>query len=223
LLKRPFFRPQPIQHRTPVWLADRCRVVLSGLKYHSWLFDRSILPRCWEGAKSVAGKELILDFSEYDVDRVIADIHVIRRYNPQRYEMEQLTAIVYEDPERQICVGYKDESRDEFWNRGHMPGMPLLPGVLMCESAAQMNSYYAQKHDLLGAEMVGFGGMEEIRFRDPVLPGERLVIVSEVLKVRRGAMMVSRFQGFVNQSLVVEGKIKGVPLPMARLAGQSSR
>ena len=80
-------------------------------------------------------KPLIIEFSEYDLDHVFADIEVIRRYNSQRYEMEQLTAIVFEDDTRAICVGYKDLKPDEFWARGHMPGMPLMPGVIMCEAA----------------------------------------------------------------------------------------
>ena len=58
----------------------------------------------------VAGKDLILDLSTVDLSHTIADIHEIRRYNQQRFEMEQLTAIVYEDPANKICVGYKDIS-----------------------------------------------------------------------------------------------------------------
>ena len=167
------------------------------------------------GEHTVASKDLILDFSEYDLDHVIADQHEIRRYNLQRYEMEQLTAVVLLDPERQICVGYKDITDEEFWVRGHMPGLPLMPGVMMCEAAAQLSSFYAQKQDLLGTKVLGFGGLDEIRFRDPVLPGDRLVIVTQLLKARRGAMIVCRFQGFVRQSLVVEGIIRGIPLPLA--------
>ena len=86
----------------------------------------------------MAKKPLILDLSEYDLNHVVADIEEIRRYNPQRYEMEQLTAICYEDREQTVCVGYKDLTEDEFWVRGHMPGMPLMPGVIMCEAAAQV-------------------------------------------------------------------------------------
>ena len=100
--------------------------------------------------------------------------------------------------------------------------MPLLPGVLMCEAAAQMCSYFTVKYDFLGTKMVGFGGLDEVRFRDPVFPGNRLVMVSQMLKLRRGAMVVCRFQGFVGQSLVVEGQIKGVPLPEDRLLNPAS-
>ncbi len=165
----------------------------------------------------MAGKDLILDFSEYDVNCVVADVEEIRRQNPQRYEMEQLTAIVFEDPARQICVGYKDLRQDEFWVRGHMPGMPLMPGVIMCEVAAQMCSYYAHKYNLLGTKMLGFGGLEEVRFRDPVRPGDRLIMVAQLVKYRPGAMIVCRFQGFVGQTLVCEGRIKGIPLPVEAL------
>jgi 3-hydroxyacyl-[acyl-carrier-protein] dehydratase len=163
--------------------------------------------------QAVSDKRPIVNFSEFDVNRALADAETIRRYNPQRHEMEQLTAIVHEDLERNVCVGYKDVTRDEFWVRGHMPGMPLLPGVLMCEAAAQLASYYTQKNDLLGTRMVGFGGLEDVRFRDPVIPGDRLIVMVELLKLRRGRMVVCRFQGWVRQSLAVDGIIKGIPLP----------
>jgi len=162
----------------------------------------------------VSVKELILDFSEYDANHVLADIEEIRRYNLQRYEMEQLTAICYEDISRHICAGYKDVTLDEFWVRGHMPKAPLMPGVIMCEAAAQLASYFAQKYDLLGAKVVGFGGLEEVKFRGGVVPGDRLVIVLQQVKIRRGAMIVCRFEGFVNQEMVVEGRLKGIPLPL---------
>jgi 3-hydroxyacyl-[acyl-carrier-protein] dehydratase len=162
-----------------------------------------------------------LDLSELDLSRVVADMEEVRRYNPQRYEMEQLTAIVFDDFKRMICAGYKDITENEFWVRGHMPGMPLMPGVLMCEAAAQMCSYYAHKHKLLGdCKVVGFGGMEDVRFRDPVRPGDRLIVVCKMLKVRAGSIVVCRFQEFVGQSMVADGKIKGIPLPVDSLVSQ---
>ncbi len=167
----------------------------------------------------MSAKDLLIDISTIDFNNVIADINEIRRINPQRYEMEQLTAIVYEDLEQQLCVGYKDVTREEFWIRGHMPGMPLMPGVIMLECAAQLCGYYAQKHDLLGAKIVGFGGLDDVRFRDPVIPGERLVIASKLTRVRRHRMIISRFQGFVGDSLVLEGEMKGIPIPVEMLEG----
>jgi len=170
----------------------------------------------------VPAKTLILDPSKYDLNRVVADIDEIRKYNPQRFELEQLTAVVYDDAERGICVGYKDLAPDEFWARGHMPGMPLMPGVLMCEAAAQLCSYHAQRHDLLRAEMLGFGGLDNVRFRGTVLPGDRLVIVAEKTHLRPGQMIRCRFQCFVRENLVCEGEIKGIPIPVEALTGRGS-
>jgi 3-hydroxyacyl-[acyl-carrier-protein] dehydratase len=99
-----------------------------------------------------------------------------------------------------------------------MPGMPLMPGVLMCEAAAQLCSYFAHKHQLLGtSKVVGFGGLEDVRFRDPVRVGDRLIVICQMLKVRPGAIIVCRFQEFVNDTIVAEGRIKGIPLPVDAL------
>jgi 3-hydroxyacyl-[acyl-carrier-protein] dehydratase len=166
-------------------------------------------------------KDLIIDFSEYDLDHIVADIEQIRRVNPQRHEMEQLTAIVFDDVDRGIIVGYKDVTNDEFWVRGHMPEVPLMPGVVMCEAAAQVCSYHAQAHDLLGAEMIGFGGMDDVRFRGTVVPGDRLVVAAQKLQLRVGAMIRCRFQCYVNEQVVCEGQIRGIPIPVAALTGKS--
>ncbi|MCH2115481.1 MAG: beta-hydroxyacyl-ACP dehydratase [Pirellulales bacterium] len=163
------------------------------------------------------GRDLIVDPANINYSHIVADVEAIRRCNPQRHAMEQLTAIVHDDPERGICVGYRDVSEQEFWYSGHMPRMPLMPGVIMCEAAAQVCSYHSAKHDLLGCEVMGFGGLDNVRFRNVVVPGERLAIACQVINVRRGRMMSSRFQGFVKNSLVCEGEIRGVPLPVDQL------
>ncbi|MCA9240743.1 MAG: hypothetical protein KDA37_11110, partial [Planctomycetales bacterium] len=86
------------------------------------------------GDCQVAATNLIVDPKSIDVQTVLADIDEIRRHNPQRFEMEQITAIVRDDPESGVVIGYKDTSEEDFWVRGHMPGMPLMPGVIMCEA-----------------------------------------------------------------------------------------
>ena len=162
-------------------------------------------------------KDFIFDLADLDFDNPIAGTDEINQLNPQRFQMQQLTAIVAEDRERNTCAAYKDLGEDEFGIQGHMPGVPLMPGVIMLEAAAQLCSYFTQKHDLLGADMVGFGGVDDVRFRDPVLPGDRLVLMCELTRIRRGRMIVARFQGVVGEGLAVEGVIKGIPIPIAAL------
>ncbi len=168
-------------------------------------------------------KDFIIDPDTIDFDNVVADIEQIRKFNPQRFEMEQLTAIVHEDPVRFACVGYKDVTDQEFWVRGHMPGMPLMPGIVMLEAVAQVCCYCSHKYELLGKSMVGFGGLEDVRFRDPVLPGDRLIVMCELLKVRKPRLIVCRFQGIVKRNIVVEGVLKGIPIPVEFLTALATK
>ena len=165
----------------------------------------------------MAEKDFLVDLSQVDFDHVVASLDEIRRYNPQRFEMEQLSAVVYVNEADYSCVGYKDVTDREFWVRGHMPDLPLMPGVVMLESIAQLCSFVTQRYDLLGAAMVGFGGLENVRFREPVLPGDRFIVMCRLEKVRRGRMIVCQFQGVVEDRIIVEGTLKGIPIPVEAL------
>jgi 3-hydroxyacyl-[acyl-carrier-protein] dehydratase len=155
-----------------------------------------------------------LDPAELDLTRVVADAAAIRAVNPQRFEMEQLHAVVLLDRDRALVAGYRDVSADEFWCRGHMPGYPLLPGVLMCEAAAQLCSYYTASKGLAPNTFIGLGGLENARFRAPVRPGDRLVIVGKVLRDNR-RQTVFNAQGFVGTTMVFEVDVIGMYLTRA--------
>lgn len=167
-------------------------------------------------------REPILDPSTIDFANVVADIEDIRRCIPQRFEMEQLTAILIADLESRICVGYKDITDSDFWVRGHMPGMPLMPGVMMCEAAAQLAAYLVGKHRIFEDSVLGFAGLDDVHFRGTVQPGDRLLMMVKQLRFRSRAMITCQFQGFVDNEMVFEGKLKGVPLPHERLVKNSA-
>lgn len=154
----------------------------------------------------------IVDFSLFDQARPIATLTEINGCNHQRFELGQLDGILFEELATHRCVGYKDTSSSDFWVRGHMPGFPLMPGVVMCEAAAQLSSYFTVKNDLLGCDVVGLGGIENVRFRGSVFPGQRLTIMVQGTKLRRGGLIACEFQGWVDERLVVTGELKGVPL-----------
>jgi 3-hydroxyacyl-[acyl-carrier-protein] dehydratase len=146
-----------------------------------------------------------------DLTRIIADRDAIRAVNPQRFEMEQLTAIVLLEPERYLIAGYRDVRDDEFWVRGHMPGYPIMPGVLICEAAAQLCCYYIVTQGLMQGDYIGFGGLEEVRFRGTVRPGDRLVLIGKGIRFNR-RQAVFNVQGFLGRTIVFHGDIRGVPL-----------
>ncbi len=154
----------------------------------------------------------MVDPATIDTSRILYDLEAIRRGNPQRFEMEQLSAIVHVDTDEHIIVGYKDVRPDEFWVRGHMPDYPLMPGVMICESAAQLCSYYCHLINLNKDAFIGFGGMEDVRFRGQVRPGDRLVMMAKATRVHR-RQTIFETQGFVAGNMVFHGKVIGVPLP----------
>lgn len=150
---------------------------------------------------------LLYDLSGIDLNRVIFDQEDIREANPQRGAMEHLNAIVYADGDLGRIVGYKDVRHDEFWVEGHIPGRPLLPGVIMIEAAAQLASFYTRK--FVGWKgFIGFGGADEIRFRQPVEPGCRLILVGQKMWERHRRLNC-KIQGLVNGNQVFECEIIG--------------
>jgi 3-hydroxyacyl-[acyl-carrier-protein] dehydratase len=155
--------------------------------------------------------ELHFDPARLDLDHIVADKEAIRQANPQRFEMEQLDAIVLMDMENHLVAGYKDVRADEFWVRGHMPDYPLFPGVLMCEAAAQLCAFYTKQIGLSRGDFFGFGGMENARFRALVRPGDRLVLVGKGLRLNPRNTMFN-VQGFVGTAMVFHADIIGVPL-----------
>jgi 3-hydroxyacyl-[acyl-carrier-protein] dehydratase len=153
----------------------------------------------------------LVDPATIDTSKVLVDREGIRRCNPQRFEMEQLTAILRIDVEEKIAIGYKDVEADEFWVRGHMPDYPLMPGVLICEAAAQLSGFFSKQIKLLEEGFIAFGGMEDVRFRGQVKIGDRLVLVCKALRLHR-RHTIFECQGFVGTNLVFHGKIIGVPI-----------
>ncbi len=160
----------------------------------------------------MSSEQLTLDLTALDFDHPVVNLEAIRGVNPQRYEMEMLSGIVHIDPQKHLIVGFKDTRHDEFWVRGHMPGFPLLPGVLMCEAAAQLCAYYFTSQSV-GApgSLVGLGAIDDARFHRPVRPGKRLILVGTGVKVHR---RLTKFHvlGTVDGEKAFEVVVSGVVL-----------
>lgn len=160
----------------------------------------------------------LYDPAAIDFENVLFDIEAIREVNPQRFEMEHLTAVVHMDTEENGVVGYKDVSNEEFWVRGHMPNFPLMPGVIQCEAAAQLAGFFARKNNVLGEGdyFLGFGGMDGIRFKRPVQVGDRLILMIKATKIKKGMLAKFDLQGWVGEEIAFLGSMIGVPIDSSR-------
>jgi 3-hydroxyacyl-[acyl-carrier-protein] dehydratase len=153
-------------------------------------------------------QKLLLDVNGLDVDHPEYTIDDIRKINPHRHEFEQLTAIVLARPEEKLIVGLRDVRADEFWTRGHIPGRPIFPGVLMLEAAAQLCSFYCGKF-VENTGFYGFGGIDDVRFRGVVGPGDRMLLIARG-KVVTPSRSQFQTQGVVNGRLVFGATILGL-------------
>ena len=152
----------------------------------------------------------ILDPSALDFEHLIADRDAIGRVNPHRFEFALLDGIVHRDQENRVFAGYYDVRENAWWTRGHIPGRPLLPGVLMIEAAAQLASYMARC--MLNFEsFMGFAGVDNVKFRGTVTPSCRLVIVGRGKSLKR-RRIICECQGFVDHTMVFEAEITGMPV-----------
>ncbi len=153
---------------------------------------------------------LLIDLSELDLSRVVLTREQIYEHLPHRFEFMLLDGVCMLDREGKRLVAYADIGPQDWWVRGHVPGRPLVPGVLMLEMAAHTSAVAAK---VLAATdgFIGLGGVEECKFRDTVVPPARLYIlcVGQALRTRR---IVSSTQGVVDGRLIFEAKITGFTL-----------
>jgi 3-hydroxyacyl-[acyl-carrier-protein] dehydratase len=153
---------------------------------------------------------LLFDLDQIDLNAPpVFDRDAVERVNPQRFEMQQLDGILWYDKDKACVLGYKDVTDHEFWVRGHIPGRPLMPGVIQIESAAQLVSWFVKQVYEEGG-FVGFGGLDKTKFRAAIEPGCRLYLLGHITEARRGRRYVCNVQGVVNGALAFEATITGM-------------
>ena len=154
---------------------------------------------------------LLVDLDSCDLSRVQFTREQIYEELPQRHEFMLLDGVLYMDAKEGCAVAYHDVRDDEFWVRGHLPGRPLLPGVLMLEAAAQIAGFTIQHALDYGGRFVGLGGVHNAKFRDQVEPNCRMLLLVKVDKVK-SRRVVCKAQGVVAGRIVFEAEITGMPM-----------
>ena len=152
---------------------------------------------------------LLFDLSKIDLTgEPLFGREAIDKVNLQRYEMQHLDGILWYDKEKFLILGYKDVTEDEFWVRGHIPGRPLMPGVIMIEAAAQLSSFFVKQVYELGG-FIGFASIESAKFRAVVEPGSRLYLLGHITKFKRRKYTCNA-QGIVDDTMVFDTVISGL-------------
>jgi len=153
---------------------------------------------------------LLFDLSQINLaGKPVFDKEVIGKQNPQRFEMQQLDGVLWYDKDNFLVLGYKDVTENEFWVRGHIPGRPLMPGVIMVEAAAQLLSFFVKQ--VYGEPVfIGFASIDSAKFRSTVEPGQRLLLLGKITKFRPGRKYDAYIQGIVDNTMVFETSVSGM-------------
>lgn len=156
--------------------------------------------------------QALIDLASLDLTREALPDGELREMLPHDHEFRLIDGIRHLDLERGIVVGYKRWGDDPWWARGHIPGRPLMPGVLMVEGAAQVSTVLMKKREGWGRDkFIGLGGLDKVRFRGTVGVGATVWFVSQVGQ-RSSRMAKYPAQAFVDGRMVMDMELLGVLL-----------
>lgn len=130
----------------------------------------------------------------------------IQEIIPHRYPFLMVDRII-ELEEGKRAVGIKNVSSNEPFFQGHFPGHPIMPGVLIMEALAQVGAVVILKMPEYAGHLALFAGLDDVKFKRQVIPGDQLRLEVELVKFRK-TFGVAQGKAYVGEALVAEGTLK---------------
>ena len=104
------------------------------------------------------------------------------------------------------AIAYKNVNENEWYFKGHFPGNPIMPGVLICEALAQTGAVAILSMEENRGKNALFGGLDKVRFKQQVIPGDRLKLEVKIIK-KKGPIGIGEGIATVNGKVVAKGEL----------------
>ena len=125
---------------------------------------------------------------------------------PHRFPFALIDRVIEHVPGKK-AVALKNVTINEPQFQGHFPERPLMPGVLIVESMAQVGGIIVTQMPDLPKGLFVFAGINNVKFRRPVVPGDQLVITCELLSIKRQRFGKVKGEAHVDGNLVCSGEL----------------
>lgn len=125
---------------------------------------------------------------------------------PHRYPFLLVDKIIEIEPGKR-AVGIKNVTVNEPFFQGHFPGNPIMPGVLIVEALAQTAGIATAIQEEGKGKLGLFASIEQLKFKNPVIPGDTLRLEAEILTNRMGVVK-AKVKATVDGKMAAEGEIK---------------
>ena len=135
------------------------------------------------------------------------DIKQIMSFLPHRYPFLLVDRVLDCEPDKRISA-LKNVTINEPFFQGHFPGAPIMPGVLIVEALAQAGGvlFMANRETTSDRTLMYFMGLDKVKFRKPVVPGDQLVLEVEIIRKRAKVIKLSGIAK-VNDQVVAEAEL----------------